>query len=85
MIRHDDGKFSNKEQMLATRSIKEKSNHAMFAENFINCFEHLVTCLVNEGFKLFANTGVSDTEYQVHSIYDTVEKNIYDYFRVKTS
>lgn len=62
MTMHGTGKIRNTEQMLAARSFEEKLNHAMFAENFMDCFEPAIADIATRGIKLAVNAGASDTE-----------------------
>lgn len=62
MTMHGTGKIKNTEQMLAARSFEEKLNHAMFAENFMDCFEPAIADIATRGIKLAVNAGASDTE-----------------------
>ncbi|KAH7384184.1 hypothetical protein DE146DRAFT_759975 [Phaeosphaeria sp. MPI-PUGE-AT-0046c] len=62
MTMHGTGKIRNTEQMLAAHSFEEKINHAMFAENFMDCFEPAIADIATRGIKLAVNAGASDTE-----------------------
>ena len=45
-----------------TLSFEEQLQHAMFAENFMDCFEPAIDDLHKNGVKLVVNAGASDTE-----------------------
>lgn len=62
MTIHGTGKIRNMEQMLKARTLEEKLDYAMFAENFLDCFLPAVPDLANRGIKLAVNAGASDTE-----------------------
>jgi hypothetical protein len=62
MTMHGTGKIKNTEQMLAARSFEERLNHAMFAENFMDCFEPAIADVATRGIKIAVNAGASDTE-----------------------
>ncbi|KAF1847066.1 DUF1446-domain-containing protein [Cucurbitaria berberidis CBS 394.84] len=62
MTMHGTGKIKNKEQMLQARTFEDKLNHAMFAENFMDCFTPAIEDIATRGIKLCVNAGASDTE-----------------------
>jgi hypothetical protein len=62
MTIHGTGKIKNMEQMMKMRTLEEKLDYAMFAENFLDCFLPAVPDLATKGIKLAVNAGASDTE-----------------------
>jgi hypothetical protein len=63
MTLHGTGKVK-KQQELAGKdlSFDEEVQNAMFAENFIDCFEPAIEHIARRGIKLAVNAGASDTE-----------------------
>jgi hypothetical protein len=65
MTVHGVGKARNKAQKLQdanSLSLEERVKTAMFAENFIDCFEPAIPHLYKIKVKLAVNAGASDTE-----------------------
>lgn len=62
MTMHGTGKIKNTAQMLEARTFEEKLNHAMFAENFMDCFTPAIKDVAERGIKVCVNAGASDTE-----------------------
>jgi hypothetical protein len=62
MTMHGPKAIKNKDQMLKARTLDDKLNVAMFAENFMDCFTPAIADLAKNGTKLAVNAGASDTE-----------------------
>ncbi|ORY08594.1 hypothetical protein BCR34DRAFT_569683 [Clohesyomyces aquaticus] len=62
MTMHGTGKIKNAAQMKEARSLDEKLNYAMFAENFLDCFLPALEDLKKKGIRVAVNAGASDTE-----------------------
>lgn len=63
MTIHGTGKIRNKERF-GNRELtwEEQVQNAMFAENFLDCFEPAIDDIAKKGIKLAVNAGASDTE-----------------------
>lgn len=63
MTIHGTGKIRNKERF-GDRELtwEEQVQSAMFAENFLDCFEPAIDDIAKKGIKLAVNAGASDTE-----------------------
>ena len=57
MTIHGTGKLRNKEHMVKAQSFDEQVQFAMFAENFMDCFEPAIDNLAKRGIKLAVNAG----------------------------
>jgi hypothetical protein len=70
MTIHGAGKIQNsKGSVTSTKaSLEERVNGAMFAENFIDCFEPAIPYLGRNKVKLAVNAGASDTEILAHLV-----------------
>jgi Acyclic terpene utilisation family protein AtuA len=63
MTIHGAGKIENSKKITKeSQSFEEEVKGAMFAENFIDCFEPAIPYLAKNGAKLAVNAGASDTE-----------------------
>jgi hypothetical protein len=63
MTIHGTGKIKNQELLSGkSLSFEEQLQNAMFAENFLDCFEPAIDDLARRGIKLAVNAGASDTE-----------------------
>src|ERR1700760_2192675 len=63
MTIHGTGKVKNLEKYGGRElTFEEQVESAMFAENFIDCFEPAIDDLARRGIKLAVNAGASDTE-----------------------
>ena len=64
MTVHGAGKINNSKLQDTSKKtpIEEIAKSAMFAENFIDCFEPAIPYLAKNGVKLAVNAGASDTE-----------------------
>jgi hypothetical protein len=63
MTIHGTGKVRNQERFGGRDlSWDEQVQNAMFAENFLDCFEPAIDDLAKKGIKLAVNAGASDTE-----------------------
>lgn len=63
MTLHGTAKERNKEKFKGKQlSTEEQRQTAMFAENFLDCFEPAIDDLARRGIKLAVNAGASDTE-----------------------
>jgi hypothetical protein len=62
MTIHGTGKIRNKDAMKEAITLEQQAQQAMFAENFIDCFEPAIDDLARRGIKLAVNAGASDTE-----------------------
>ncbi|KAF2731149.1 DUF1446-domain-containing protein, partial [Polyplosphaeria fusca] len=78
MTMHGTGKIRNMEQMMKARTLEEKVDYAMFAENFLDCFLPAVPDLAQKGIKLAVNAGASDTEILAQLVQKKVKEMGYD-------
>src|ERR1700753_4072862 len=63
MTIHGTGKIRNLEANAGKQlSFEEEAANAMYAENFMDCFEPAIDHLAKRGVKLAVNAGASDTE-----------------------
>lgn len=63
MTIHGTGKQRNNERFQGRQlTFDEQIQNAMFAENFLNCFEPAIDDIATKGIKLAVNAGASDTE-----------------------
>lgn len=63
MTIHGTGKIRNQETNAGMElSFEEAAANAMYAENFMDCFEPAIEHLAKRGVKLAVNAGASDTE-----------------------
>jgi hypothetical protein len=63
MTIHGTGKIQKQEQLKGKPlTWEEQLDNAMFAENFMDCFEPAIEHLAKRGIKLAVNAGASDTE-----------------------
>ncbi|KAF1987325.1 DUF1446-domain-containing protein [Aulographum hederae CBS 113979] len=66
MTIHGTGKIKNREKLASTGktdlTFEEQLQYAMFAENFMDCFEPAIDDLAKRGIKLAVNAGASDPE-----------------------
>src|ERR1700761_6176475 len=63
MTIHGTGKIRNQEANAGKElSFEEAAANAMYAENFMDCFEPAIEHLAKRGVKLAVNAGASDTE-----------------------
>ncbi|KAI1259602.1 DUF1446-domain-containing protein [Xylariaceae sp. FL1019] len=63
MTIHGTGKQRKKAELQGRAlTFEEQVEHAMFAENFMDCFEPAIEDLARRGVKLAVNAGASDTE-----------------------
>jgi Acyclic terpene utilisation family protein AtuA len=63
MTVHGTGKIRNSEANSGKEmSFEEEVSNAMFAENFMDCFEPAIDSIAKRGVKLAVNAGASDTE-----------------------
>lgn len=63
MTIHGTGKIRNQEKFKGKElSWEEQVRNAMFAENFMDCFEPAIDEIAKKGIKIAVNAGASDTE-----------------------
>jgi Icc-related predicted phosphoesterase len=63
MTIHGTGKIRNQEKFQGKElSWEEQVQNAMFAENFMDCFEPAIDDIAKKGIKIAVNAGASDTE-----------------------
>ena len=70
MTVHGAGKIQNSKSSTSSikASLEERTKGAMFAENFIDCFEPAIPYLGRNKIKLAVNAGASDTEILAHLV-----------------
>ena len=74
MTIHGTGKVRNQERFAGRElSWEEQVQNAMFAENFMDCFEPAIDDLARRGIKLAVNAGASDTEILAKIVQQTVK------------
>ena len=78
MTIHGTGKLRNKEEMTKAQTFEEKLQFAMFAENFMDCFEPAMESLAKRGVKLAVNAGASDTELLAQLVQKKVQERGYN-------
>ena len=79
MTIHGTGKIRNQERFAGRElSWEEQVQNAMFAENFMDCFEPAIDDLAKKGIKLAVNAGASDTEILAKIVQKTVKERGYD-------
>lgn len=75
MTIHGTGKIKNQELLRGKDlSFAEQVQNAMFAENFLSCFEPAIDDLARRGIKLAVNAGASDTEILAKLVQKEVEE-----------
>jgi hypothetical protein len=79
MTIHGTGKVRNQERF-ANRDLTwdEQVQNAMFAENFLDCFEPAIGDLAKKGIKLAVNAGASDTEILAKLVQQKVKDRGHD-------
>jgi hypothetical protein len=82
MTIHGTGKVKVQEKLggksLAELSWDEQLQNAMFAENFMDCFEPAIDDLARRGIKLAVNAGASDTEVLAKYVQKKVQEKGYN-------
>ncbi|KAH8681789.1 hypothetical protein BX600DRAFT_521096 [Xylariales sp. PMI_506] len=78
MTIHGTGKIRNKEVQSKATTFEEQVQNAMFAENFIDCFEPAIDDLARRGIKLAVNAGASDSELLAKLVQKKVEERGYN-------
>jgi hypothetical protein len=79
MTIHGTGKVRNQERFAGRElSWEEQVQNAMFAENFMDCFEPAIDDLAKKGIKLAVNAGASDTEILAKIVQKTVKERGHD-------
>ena len=84
MTIHGSGKqrtvkdLKNKSQAFDELTFEQQLQSAMFAENFMDCFEPAIDDLANRGIKLAVNAGASDTEVLAKLVQQKVRERGYD-------
>ena len=79
MTIHGTGKIRNKELVGSKAlSFEEQVQNAMFAENFLDCFEPAIDDIAKRGIKLAVNAGASDTEILAKLVQQRVKERGYD-------
>lgn len=84
MTIHGSGKqrtlkdLSGKSQKFSELEFEQQLQTAMFAENFLDCFEPAIDSLAKRGVKLAVNAGASDTEVLAKLVQQKVKDRGYD-------
>ncbi|KAF2161202.1 hypothetical protein M409DRAFT_28244 [Zasmidium cellare ATCC 36951] len=84
MTIHGSGKqrilkdLSSKSQQFSTLDFEQQLQTAMFAENFMDCFEPAIDSLARRGIKLAVNAGASDTEVLAKRVQQKVKDKGYN-------
>jgi hypothetical protein len=79
MTIHGTGKVKNQERFTNRElSWDEQVQNAMFAENFMDCFEPAIDDLAKKGIKLAVNAGASDTEILAKIVLKAVKDRGHD-------
>ena len=84
MTIHGSGKqrtvkdLKNKSQAFDELTFEQQLQSAMYAENFMDCFEPAIDDLANRGIKLAVNAGASDTEVLAKLVQQKVKERGYD-------
>jgi len=78
MTIHGTGKIRNMEKMKSAKTFEEQVASAMFAENFMDCFEPAIDDLAKNGIKLAVNAGASDTEILAKLVRQKVKERGHD-------
>lgn len=84
MTIHGSGKqrtlkdLSGKSQKFSELDFEQQLQTAMFAENFLDCFEPAIDSLARRGVKLAVNAGASDTEVLAKLVQQKVKERGYD-------
>lgn len=79
MTIHGAGKVRNMAAAADKQPIfEEQVQNAMFAENFLDCFEPAIENLARKRIKLAVNAGASDTEILAKLVKNVVNKKGYD-------
>jgi hypothetical protein len=79
MTVHGTGKVRN-QKALGDKPLswEEKVQNAMFAENFLDCFEPAIDDIARRGIKLAVNAGASDTEILARLVQEKVQARGHD-------
>lgn len=84
MTIHGSGKqralkdLSSKSQTFKDLDFEQQLQTAMFAENFMDCFEPAIDSLAKRGIKLAVNAGASDTEVLAKYVQQKVQAKGYN-------
>lgn len=84
MTIHGSGKqrtikeLARKSQNFVDLGLEEQLQMAMYAENFMDCFEPAIDSLAQRGIKLAVNAGASDTEVLAKLVEKRVKERGYD-------
>lgn len=74
MTMHGTGKVKKQQELGGkAMSFEEQVANAMFAENFLDCFEPAIDDLAKRGIKLAVNAGASDTELLAKMVVEKVK------------
>lgn len=79
MTIHGTAKVQKQAQLTGKElSFEQQVENAMFAENFMDCFEPAIDDLARRGIKLAVNAGASDTEILAKLVQKKVKERGYD-------
>lgn len=84
MTIHGNGKqktikdLKGKSQVFEEMTLEQQLQTAMFAENFMDCFEPAIDDLANRGIKLAVNAGASDTEVLAKLVQKKIKERGYN-------
>jgi hypothetical protein len=70
--------LQSKSQVWDELTFEQQLQNAMFAENFMDCFEPAIDDLAKRGIKLAVNAGASDTEVLAKLVQQKVKERGYD-------
>jgi hypothetical protein len=79
MTIHGTGKQKKQQELAGTAmSFEEEVANAMFAENFLDCFEPAIDDIAKRGIKIAVNAGASDTEILAKLVVERVKAKGHD-------
>ena len=79
MTLHGTGKVKKQQELAGKHlSFEEEVQNAMFAENFLDCFDPAIEHIARRGIKLAVNAGASDTEVLAKLVKKRVEERGYN-------
>jgi hypothetical protein len=74
MTIHGTGKIRNREVANKPMTFEEQVQNAMYAENFLDCFQPAIDDIVRRGIKLAVNAGASDSELLAKVVQQKVQE-----------
>lgn len=78
MTIHGTGKIRNKDVVNKAMTFEEKVQNAMYAENFLDCFQPAIDDIARRGIKLAVNAGASDSELLAQVVQQKVQERGYN-------